>query len=153
MNDEVCGDLRPLWLNDDFYEKLNDDLYIRRLPRSSEFWTRSPLILANGRGNSDGNLSVSESGFLNQREKSQFHPVQHLEFLGVNVNSIKMELTLPSENINKIICQCKDILIQDRVSILNFLGKLTSRLQWREINIYKEEETSRQIWKSYVGDK
>ena len=101
--------------------------------------------LANGRGNSDGNLSVSESGFLNQREKSQFHPVQHLEFLGVNVNSIKMELTLPSENINKIICQCKDILNQDRVSILNFLGKLTSRLQWREINIYKEEETSRQI--------
>ena len=61
----------------------------------------------NSRGNSDGNLSVSESGFLNQREKSQFHPVQHLEFLGVNVNSIKMELTLPSENINKIIANAR----------------------------------------------
>ena len=37
LNDEVYGDLRPLLLNDDLHEKLNDDLYVRRRPRSSEF--------------------------------------------------------------------------------------------------------------------
>ena len=42
LNDKVYGDLRPLWLYDDLFEKLNDDLYVRRRPRSSEFWTRSP---------------------------------------------------------------------------------------------------------------
>ena len=46
-------------------------------------------------------------GFLINVKKSQFYPVQHLEFLGVNVNSIKMELTLPSENINKIIANAR----------------------------------------------
>ena len=44
LNDEVYGDLRPLLLNDDLHEKLNDDLYVRRRLRSSEFWTRFPLI-------------------------------------------------------------------------------------------------------------
>lgn len=68
-------------------------------------------------------------GFLINEKKSQFQPVQQIEFLGVNVDSMKMELTLPSEKVNKIICQCKDLLDQNQVSILQLtklLGKLTS---------------------------
>ena len=44
LNDEVYGYLRPLWLDDDLDEKLNDDLYVRRRLRGPEFWPRSPLI-------------------------------------------------------------------------------------------------------------
>ena len=37
LNHEVYGYLRPLWLDDDLNEKLNNDLYVRRRLRGPEF--------------------------------------------------------------------------------------------------------------------
>jgi len=68
-------------------------------------------------------------GFVINIQKSQLEPGQEIEFLGVIVNSSKMELTLPSEKVEKILNQCEKLLSQKVVSILELtklLGKLTS---------------------------
>eukprot|EP00111_Clytia_hemisphaerica_P005046 TCONS_00014513-protein len=84
-------------------------------------------------GDSDGkrllDISPSALSFIINIQKSHLEPCQELEFLGVTVNSVKMELTLPSDKIEKIISQCEQILSQTKVSVMDLtklLGRLTS---------------------------
>ena len=49
-------------------------------------------------------------GFISNLKKSILQPSQKVEFLGVIVDSVKMELPLPQEKLGKIISQCKRLL-------------------------------------------
>ena len=61
------------------------------------------------------NVSVTRdllvsSGFLINEKKSQFEPSQCIQFLGFNLNSVNMTVTLPIDKKNKIIDLCKTLL-------------------------------------------
>ena len=81
---------------------------------------------------------------LVNKNKSVLHPSQILQFLGVEINSKEMSVSLPQEKKDKIISQCQGILIEELVSIkeltqvLDFLSStaiavLAAPLQYRVI--------------------
>ena len=83
-------------------------------------------------------------GLLVNKNKSVLHPSQILQFLGVEINSKEMSVSLPQEKKDKIISQCQGILIEELVSIkeltqvLDFLSStaiavLAAPLQYRVI--------------------
>ena len=72
------------------------------------------------------------------------HPCQILQFLGVEINSKEMSVSLPQEKKDKIVSQCQGILKEKSFSIVELtqvLGRLSSTaiavlaapLQYREI--------------------
>jgi len=68
-------------------------------------------------------------GFLINIKKSQFQATQKIQFLGVEINSLNMSLSLPQEKVSKIIKQCQEILKKEFVSLrelTSLIGRLTS---------------------------
>ena len=72
-------------------------------------------------------------GFTVNREKSQVEPAQETEFLGLVVNSMEMELKLPSKKIKKIKSEARALLNQKEgvssLMVSRFLGKLNHAAQ------------------------
>ena len=49
---------------------------------------------------------IQNPGFLTTVKKSQYQQTQKLQFFGVEIDSVEMSLSLPSEKVLKIITQC-----------------------------------------------
>ena len=56
-------------------------------------------------------------GFLINIKKSVLQPCQTIQFLGMEINSIDMTVTLPQEKKDQIVKQCQDLLRKSSVSI------------------------------------
>ena len=65
-------------------------------------------------------------GFLINKKKSVLEPCQNIQFLGMEINSIKMTLTLAQEKKGKIAQQCQNLLGKSSVSIRE-LSRLIGR--------------------------
>ena len=70
---------------------------------------------------------VGKFGFVMNLKKSILHPVKQLKFLGLQVNTQEMTLSLSEEKLTHIIRQCQEVYSQPRTSVLS-LTKLTGLL-------------------------
>ena len=71
-------------------------------------------------------------GFVINQKKSLLTPVQKIEFLGMEINSVTMTLTLPQEKVNKLLQQCQEVLENPMISLWNLsslIGSLCSTAQ------------------------
>ena len=71
-------------------------------------------------------------GFIVNQDKSVFTPAQEIEFLGLVVNSVAMELSLPGEKLRQIMGEATKLLSQSLVSarvLFQFIGKLNAAAQ------------------------
>lgn len=93
-------------------------------------------------------------GFTINMKKSVVEPVHQIQFLGVEVDSLNLKLSLPPEKMEKIISQCQAMLESSQVSIRDLtklLGLLSSSavavlpapLQYRAIQSQQIKELSR----------
>ena len=73
-------------------------------------------------------------GFLINVKKSELNPTSQIQFLGVEINSINMTLSLPKEKVTKIRSQCQELL-QKPVLKLRELASLIGRLSSSAIAI------------------
>ena len=74
---------------------------------------------------------LSQAGFLLNQKKSVENPSHEIEFLGFNLNSVKMTISLPNRKIENIQKFCSDILLKPIVQIrflAKFIGTLVSSL-------------------------
>lgn len=74
---------------------------------------------------------LRKCGFLINGEKSCFVPSQKVIFLGLQLNSINMTISLPEDKINKIQAFCSKILAEETFTIrylAEFIGVLVSSL-------------------------
>ena len=76
-----------------------DDILLMATTEKELFQGRDTLIFL-----------LKSLGFLINVKKSQLNPTQKIQFLGVNIDSIKMEASLPQEKLEKTDSQCQDIL-------------------------------------------
>ena len=68
-------------------------------------------------------------GFLINIKKSVLQPCQTIQFLGTEINSIDMAITLPQEKKDQIVKRCQDLFRKSSVSIwelTQLIGRLTS---------------------------
>ena len=75
---------------------------------------------------------LSSLGFVVNKEKSVFEPTQVLEFLGFQVSSVEMSLSLPGEKIRSIKKECQHLLNNPTVEVRvlsRLLGKLSASIQ------------------------
>ena len=71
-------------------------------------------------------------GFVLNLEKSQFQPVKTLEFLGLNIDTQTMKISLTEEKVKRVITLCKRAKRTKKVSILSLtklIGTLSSTVQ------------------------
>jgi len=94
-----------------------DDILLMATTEKELFQGRDTLIFL-----------LQSLGFLINIKKSQLNPTQKIQFLGVNIDSIKMEVSLPQEKLEKIHSQCQDILERKSLS----LRELASIVQWKD---------------------
>ena len=74
---------------------------------------------------------LKNSGFLINVEKSQFEPSQRIIFLGFEIDSVNMIITLPNEKVDKVIHLCTTLLKNNSSSIrfvAQVIGVLVSTL-------------------------
>lgn len=68
-------------------------------------------------------------GFLINLKKSEFQPTQHIQFLGVEIDSVSMIVSLPQEKVQKIVCQCQQMLVKSETTLrelYSLVGRLSS---------------------------
>ena len=71
-------------------------------------------------------------GFVLNLKKSVLEPYQKIEFLGMVIDSMKMEISLPQEKLVKLISQCKQVAESKEITIIGLtklIGKLGSTAQ------------------------
>ena len=71
-------------------------------------------------------------GLVVNDNKSIMTPVTQIEYLGMTIDSVKMELALPSAKVQAIIAQCRELRAQKTVTIqalARIIGTLTSTVQ------------------------
>ena len=71
-------------------------------------------------------------GFVINLKKSILQPVKQLEFLGLQINTEEMTLSLSEEKLTHIIQQCQEVYSQPRTSVLSLnklVGLLSSTVQ------------------------
>ena len=71
-------------------------------------------------------------GFTINIKKSILHPCQEIEFLGMEIDSIKMTLSLTAENVQKVVRTCKNLLRSHSTTLLELtrvIGLLLSTIQ------------------------
>ena len=76
--------------------------------------------------------TLADLGLVVNLTKSELTPVQQIEFLGYQIDSIAMTLSLPKSKISKILAQCRKILSQDQLTVrdlASLLGKFTDSIQ------------------------
>ena len=71
-------------------------------------------------------------GFVINWKKSVLTPVQEIEFLGLKINSVNLEISLTEEKIQKVKTKCQNLLTEPAPSIAELttaIGLLTSTIQ------------------------
>ena len=71
-------------------------------------------------------------GFVINWKKSVSTPVQEIEFLGLKINSVNLEISLTKEKIQKVKTKCQNLLTEPETSILELtrvIGLLKSTIQ------------------------
>ena len=70
-------------------------------------------------------------GFVINLKESMLNPVQKIEFLGLEVDSVAMKLSLPQRKVEKIFQMSQNALNNKITSreLTQFIGKLTSTIQ------------------------
>ena len=71
-------------------------------------------------------------GFVINWKKSVLTLVQKIEFLGLKVNSVNLEISLTDEKVQKVKTKCQNLLTEPATSILELtrvIGLLTSTIQ------------------------
>ena len=71
-------------------------------------------------------------GFIINVKKSILHPCQKIEFLGMEIDSIKMTLSLTPEKVQKVVKTCQNLLRSHSTTLLELtrvLGLLSSTIQ------------------------
>ena len=71
-------------------------------------------------------------GFVINQTKSQLTPVQKIEFLGMEINSLDMTLNLPQQKVNSLIKQCQVVKENPRITVWrlsSLIGTLSSTAQ------------------------
>ena len=71
-------------------------------------------------------------GFVINWKKSVLTPVQEIEFLGLTINSVTLELSLNKTKIQKVVSECQNLLNNIQTSILELtrlIGLLTPTIQ------------------------
>ena len=71
-------------------------------------------------------------GFVINSKKSVLTPVQEIEFLGLKINSVNLEISLTEERIQKVKTKCQNLLKEPATSILELTrvtGSFTSTIQ------------------------
>ena len=71
-------------------------------------------------------------GFVINQTKSQLTPVQKIEFLGMEINSLDMTLNLPQQKVNSLIKQCQVVQENPRITVWrlsSLIGTLSSTAQ------------------------
>ena len=66
-------------------------------------------------------------GFALNLKKSVLEPSQKIEFSGMIIDSIKMEISLPQEKLVKLMSQCKQVAGSKEITVMD-LTKLTRKL-------------------------
>ena len=122
------------------------DIY--KINESPHFSTAAPKHLPNnipGRHVDNGQVSTgidlswkhcdlppAKSRICTELKKSVLEPSQKIEFLGMVIDSMKMEISLPQEKLVKLISQCEQVPESKEISIIdltNLIGKLGSTAQ------------------------
>ena len=73
-------------------------------------------------------------GFVLNLKKSVLEPSQKIEFLGMFLDSMKMEITLPQEKLVKLmpqckrVAECKEITIMDLTKLIGKLGSIAQAI-------------------------
>ena len=70
--------------------------------------------------------------FVVNWKKSVLTPVQEIEFLGLTINSVTLELSLNKTKVQKVVSECQNLLNNPQTSILELtrvIGLLTSTIQ------------------------
>jgi hypothetical protein len=91
---------------------------------------------------------IERLGFLVNKKKSVMIPSQEIEFLGMKVNSIAMEMALPNEKIQKIKEKCQQCIRAQQLSVrqlAEIIGMLSAAaaavlpapLQYRHLQLLK----------------
>ena len=57
-------------------------------------------------------------GFVINWKKSVLTPVQEIEFLGLTINSVTLELSLNKTKIQKVVSECQSLLNNPQTSVL-----------------------------------
>ena len=71
-------------------------------------------------------------GFIINVKKSILHPCQKIEFLGMEIDSIKMTLSLTPEKVQKVVKTCQNLLRSHSTTLLELtrvVGLLSSTIQ------------------------
>ena len=71
-------------------------------------------------------------GFVLNLKKSVLEPSQKIEFLGMVIDSMKMEISLPHKKLVKLMSQCKQLAESKEITIMDLtklIGKLGSTAQ------------------------
>ena len=71
-------------------------------------------------------------GFIINWKKSVLTAVQEIEFLGLKMNSVTLELSLSKTKVQKVVSECQNLLNNPQTSILEFtrlIGLLKSTIQ------------------------
>ena len=77
----------------------------------------------------DGEGHSTHLGFTINFQKSVVQPTHKIKFLGVEVDSMSLKLSLPMEKVEQIIAQCETLLAAERVTIRDvtrLVGRLSS---------------------------
>ena len=75
---------------------------------------------------------LQQLGFLINWKKSILIPFQVGEFLGFILDSVQMTIHLPQTKINQIISHCRQLLLQDSISVRDLsriIGRMTASMQ------------------------
>ena len=111
--------LRPGTSTQDIYKTTEDSYF-------SDEEVECSIDNFSGRYSTDGCLGL---GFLINIKKSVLQPCQTIQFLGMEINSIDMTVTLPQEKKDQIVKQCQDLLRKSSVSLrelTQLIGRLAS---------------------------
>ena len=71
-------------------------------------------------------------GFIINWKKSVLTAVQEIEFLGLKMNSVTLELSLSKTKVQKVVSECQNLLNNPQTSILELtrlIGLLKSTIQ------------------------
>ena len=66
-------------------------------------------------------------GLIINRKNTTLEPTQTIELLGLVIDSVLMSLYLPQEKLQQILSQCKNLINEKQISLLD-LTKLIGRL-------------------------
>ena len=76
-------------------------------------------------------------GFLVNYRKSELHPVQEIQFLGFKIDSLSMEISLPSETVLSTVQEAQNLLQKNQVS--GIPAVLSAPLHYRGLQSLKHQ--------------